>query len=67
MKLHAVVVNWDSLNVKSRPTDLEALERRQIIKVGGTIEAALIKVELLYWIIQESTKESIKYFPICLH
>lgn len=67
MKLHAVVGNWDSLNVKSRPTDLEALEPRQIIKVGGTIEVALIKVELLYWIIQESTKESIKYFSICLH
>ena len=56
VKLHAVIVNWDSSNVKSNPTDLEALEPRQIIKVGGTGEVILIKVALLCWVIQESTK-----------
>ena len=62
MKLHAIIVNWDSSNVKARPTDLEALEPRQIIKVGGTIEIILIKFALLCWVIQESTEKSIKHF-----
>lgn len=45
VKLHGIIINWDSSNVKARPTDLEALEPRQIIKVGGTIEIILIKFD----------------------